>query len=89
MSHKGEEVVLGDRGRLVIPAAVRSALGLRAGSRMQIVIEPDGSMTLRPYEAAARAGRGMFAAVGPRDVSPVDELIAERREAAVREDELA
>lgn len=54
---------------------------------MQIAVEHDGSVRLRPYAAAARAGRGMFADVGPGEASPVDELLAERRAAAAREGE--
>jgi AbrB family looped-hinge helix DNA binding protein len=77
-------VVVGDRGRLVLPAAVRAELGLSAGSRLLLSREPDGSLRLRPYRAVADAGRGLLADLGPG--SMVDELIAERRAAAAAED---
>jgi AbrB family looped-hinge helix DNA binding protein len=77
-------VVVGDRGRLVLPAAVRAELGLGAGSRLLLSSEPDGSLRLRPYRAVADGGRGMLADLGSG--SMVDELIVERRAAAAAED---
>jgi AbrB family looped-hinge helix DNA binding protein len=77
-------VVLGDRGRLVLPAAIRADLGLVAGSRLLLSTDPDGSLRLRPYRAVADAGRGLLAELGSG--SMVDELVAERRAAAAAED---
>jgi AbrB family looped-hinge helix DNA binding protein len=77
-------VVVGDRGRLVLPAAVRAELGLREGSRLLLSTEPDGSLRLRPYRAVADGGRGLLAGLGSGSL--VDELIAERRAAASAED---
>jgi AbrB family looped-hinge helix DNA binding protein len=79
-----DQIVIGDRGRLVLPAAVRTELGLSAGSRLLLSTEPDGSLRLRPYRAVADAGRGLLAELGSS--SMVDELIAERRAAAAAED---
>jgi|GEM_PF-1846857 len=78
------EVIVGDRGRLVLPVAVRAQLGLRTGSRLLLSTEADGSLRLRPYRAVADAGRGLLA--GVTGASLVDELIAERRAAAAAED---
>lgn len=83
-SEHAEQLVLGDRGRLVLPAGVRSRLGLTAGSRLLLSTEPDGSLHLRPYRAVADAGRGLLADLGPG--SMVDELVDERRAAAAAED---
>jgi AbrB family looped-hinge helix DNA binding protein len=77
-------LVVGDRGRLVLPAAVRAELGLSAGSRLLLSTEPDGSLRLRPYRAVADAARGLLADLGRG--SMVDELVAERRLAAAAED---
>ena len=44
--------------------------------------EPDGTLRLRPYRTIADSARGLFA----EDVGLVDELLAERRAAATRED---
>jgi AbrB family looped-hinge helix DNA binding protein len=78
------EVVIGDRGRLVLPAAIRAQLGLSAGSRLLLSWEADGSLRLRPYRAVADAGRGILSELGSG--SMVDELLAERRAAAAAED---
>jgi AbrB family looped-hinge helix DNA binding protein len=87
MAHTGRQVVtIGDRGRLVLPAAMRSELGLVPGARLVVDVEPDGSLKLRPFRAVAEASRGMLADVGDPNVSWTDELIAERRAEAARED---
>lgn len=83
MSHT-ERIVIGDRGRLVLPASVRSALGLEAGTQMLLTTEADGSVRLRPYRAVADANRGLFAGLS-RSHSLVDELLVERRQQAKRE----
>ena len=73
-------MVLGKQGRLVIPAEVRVALSLDAGDRLHLRISGRSLVLERPADAAAEL-RG-FAANVPRDRSLVDELLAERREAA-------
>ncbi len=80
-------MVLGDRGRVVLPAALRKKLDLKPGSKFAIDTEEDGTIRLRPYAAIARASVGMFADLAPEGASMVDELIAERRREAKREDE--
>ncbi len=84
MSHT-EQVTIGDRGRLVLPASVRAALGLKPGTRMLLSTEDDGSLRLRPYRAVADGSRGLFAGLAEKG-SLVDELLAERRAEAEREE---
>jgi AbrB family looped-hinge helix DNA binding protein len=84
MAHQ-EQVTVGDRGRIVLPASIRSALGLEPGTRMLVSAESDGSLTLRPYRAVAEEGRGMFSELA-KGGSLVEELIAERRGEAHREE---
>jgi AbrB family looped-hinge helix DNA binding protein len=84
VSHK-EHVTIGERGRLVLPASVRSALGLKPGTRMLLSTEDDGSLRLRPYRAVADESRGVFADLAKRG-SLVDELLAERRAEAKQEE---
>ncbi len=86
-SRKGNTVVLGDRGRIVLPADLRKRLGLKPGSKFAIDTEEDGSIRLRPYAAIAQATVGMYAHLAPEGVSMVDELIAERRREARLEEE--
>ncbi len=83
MSHT--VVVVGDRGRMVLPSAVRRKLGLTAGTRLLVDVEPDGSLRLQPFRAAAERGRGLLADVGDPDVSWTEDLIAQRRAEAARE----
>ena len=77
MSHRAQ-VTIGERGRLVLPASVRSALGLTPGTRMLLSTEDDGSLRLRPYRAVADENRGVFADL-VEGSSLVEELLAERR----------
>ena len=86
VAHAERQVIVGDRGRVVLPSDVRSALGLTAGSRMLLSTERDGSLRLRPYRSVADHGRGMLAGLAPAGESMVDELLAERRREAARED---
>jgi bifunctional DNA-binding transcriptional regulator/antitoxin component of YhaV-PrlF toxin-antitoxin module len=71
---------------MVLPSAVRRELGLAAGTRLLVDVQPDGSLKLQPFRIAAERSRGMLADVGSRGDSWTDELIAERRREATRED---
>jgi hypothetical protein len=53
---------------------------------MLLSIERDGSLRLRPYRSVADQSRGLLADLAPADASMVDELLAERRREAARED---
>jgi AbrB family looped-hinge helix DNA binding protein len=86
VSHEEHQVVVGDRGRVVIPSWVRRELGLELGSRLLLSTEDDGSLRLRPYRAVADQNRGMLAGLAPAGKSIVDELLEERRLEAERED---
>ena len=88
MAHTERQVVVGDRGRLVLPSAVRAALGITRGTRMLLSTETDGSLRLRPYRVVAEESRGLLAGLTPAGASLVDELLAERRaEAALENDD--
>ncbi|MGL5866468.1 MAG: AbrB/MazE/SpoVT family DNA-binding domain-containing protein [Dermatophilaceae bacterium] len=73
-------VVLGQQGRLVIPAEVRAALGLAPGDVLHVHLTGRRVVLERPSDAASEL-RGLAATV-PRSRSLVDELLAERRLAA-------
>jgi hypothetical protein len=53
---------------------------------MLLTTDADGSLRLRPYRAVAAQGLGLLADLAPGGDSMVDELIAERRAEARRED---
>lgn len=78
-------LTVGDRGRLVLPASVRRDLGLKKGDRVSLIVGSNGEMRIVSWREAARRARGMYAHLAPGR-SLVDELIAERREEARRED---
>lgn len=73
-------LVLGRQGRLVIPAEIRSALGLSPGDRLHVRLVGHSLVLERPQDAAAEL-RGLAGGV-PRTRSLVDELLRERRLAA-------
>lgn len=77
-------VPLGDRGRLVLPAEVRRRLKLRQGDELLVTVQPDGSLRLATRRQIVREARGLYRSrTGRRSL--VDELIAERREEAAKE----
>lgn len=76
-------LVLGQQGRVVIPAEVRAALGLAPGDQLHLHVEGHQLVLQRPHDAASEL-RQLGAAVPPRR-SLVEELLAERRAAAATE----
>jgi AbrB family looped-hinge helix DNA binding protein len=73
-------IVLGQQGRLVIPAEIRAALGLAPGDRLHLHLVGSRVVLERQQDAAAQL-RGLASEV-PQTRSLVDELLAERRLAA-------
>ena len=69
---------VGPGGRIVIPAAIRRELGLEPGDPVTFRLE-GGDLRLVSREAALKRIQDRFRASVPRDVSLVDELIADRR----------
>jgi AbrB family looped-hinge helix DNA binding protein len=73
-----------ENGRVVIPAAFRKALGINPGDEVILSLEEDELRITTMKRRIERAQRRARQYVKP-GVSLVDELIAERREAAKRE----
>jgi len=73
-----------ENGRLVIPAEFRRALGICAGDEIILTWKDDEIRITTMKKRIERAQRHVRQYVKP-GVSLVDELIAERREAAKRE----
>lgn len=73
-------LVLGQQGRLVIPADVRAALGLAPGDRIHLRLTGRRMVLERQQDAATELHA--LAAEVPRTRSLVDELLSERRLAA-------
>ena len=75
-------VVLGVQGRLVVPAEVRKELGLAAGDELVLHTEA-GRLVLERREDAGKRLRGLYSCAATEGA--VDELLAERRQAAAQE----
>ena len=87
MTHKNNgasaqfSVTVGDRGRLVLPAALRALLHISRNDRVVLTLERDGSVRLSASRDKIDSAMGMYARLAHgRD--PVAELIRERRRAA-------
>lgn len=75
-------VRLGAQGRLVVPAALREALGFKTGDQLVVRVQ-DGRLVVESRESVVRRVQERFGAPG-RNL--VKELIAERRREARREE---
>ena len=82
-----ETSALSPEGRVVIPASVRRQLALKPGDVLAFRVV-DGRVLMTTQETALRKLQAMFAEQPPRiGVLLSDELIAERRAEARRENE--
>ena len=72
---------MGEKGRIVIPAAMREALGMVEGDTL-ILRVVDGELRIATRESRLRRAREWARQNIPPGVSLADELSAERREAA-------
>lgn len=80
------EVVADGRGRLLLPRAMREALGITPHTVVGVELAEDGSVVLRdPASDRARRVRAARGSLRGRGGS-VDDLIAERRAEAAREE---
>jgi bifunctional DNA-binding transcriptional regulator/antitoxin component of YhaV-PrlF toxin-antitoxin module len=75
---------IGPEGRLAIPRNFREALNLRDGDVLIASVE-EGQIRLRTLPGAIRKAQAIIRQFVPAHVSLVDELIADRRREAERE----
>ena len=75
---------MGAKGRLVIPVAMREALGMSDGDMLDLVVV-DGELRIAPMRARLRRAQERARRYIPAGVSLADELSTERREAAKHE----
>jgi AbrB family looped-hinge helix DNA binding protein len=73
-------VVMGDRGRLVIPAELRERMHLAAGTPLALVETPRGFLVMTRQELKRLVREDLAG------MDLVEELLTERRAAAVAED---
>jgi len=76
--------VVGEGGRVVIPAAFRKALCMEAGTALIVFLE-DGELRLISADEGLRRAQAIVRAAVAPGVSLVDELIAERHAEAASE----
>lgn len=83
--HTVEHVQLAPDGRIVIPVSARKELGLKSGDTL--VLESDGTcLLIRTAEAVLEESQAYFRQFVTHGESVVDELLAERRAEAAREE---
>lgn len=71
-------------GRMVLPKAVRDAMGLHGASKVTLIVDEDGVRLETPLQRLARA-KALYrkTAKNPRTL---DDFLSDRREEARRED---
>jgi AbrB family looped-hinge helix DNA binding protein len=79
------DVRVGPQGRVVIPARLRDALSLHPGDVLVARVDGD-RLVLERRQAVLDRLRAAFADAVPPTVSLVDELIAERRDEAAKDE---
>ncbi len=72
-------------GKLVIPAAMRRAMGIARGDTVVVELLPDGELRVRPLASAVREAQEIVRKSVKPDRSLADELMRERKRDAVRE----
>jgi len=77
-------VQVGEKGRIVIPAEIREAMGIRVGDSVEMRFE-DYELRVSTRRARIRRVQEWARKVIPPGVSLAGELSAERREAAKHE----
>lgn len=75
-------------GKIVIPAELRRELGIKDGDSLVFERGENGSLELKTYGQVVKEVQAAFRAMRPagKSGSVVDELIAERRAEAAKED---
>ena len=79
-----ETVILGESGRIVLPAAIRKELGLKTGDRLTVSSDQGSIRILSRRMALARIRAGIIKQRGSLD-GIVDEFLVEKREEAARD----
>jgi AbrB family looped-hinge helix DNA binding protein len=79
-----EAVELGAGGRVVIPAKMRAALGIKVGDRLNVRLEGN-ELRIYTYQEGLRRAQEIVKRFVPEGSNLADDLIAERRREAASE----
>jgi bifunctional DNA-binding transcriptional regulator/antitoxin component of YhaV-PrlF toxin-antitoxin module len=79
-----QTVELGAGGRLVIPAPMRAALGMKVGDRLTVQCD-ENELRIYTYEEGLRQAREILRKYIPAGVDPVDDFLRWKREQAALE----
>ncbi|MEF8757387.1 MAG: AbrB/MazE/SpoVT family DNA-binding domain-containing protein [Halobacteriales archaeon] len=63
-----EEGTVTSKGQVTIPKRIRDELGLSAGTKVEFVLEGDGTIRVRPKEPALERLRGVKERLAPHEV---------------------
>ena len=86
LAYSAQTFQIGPQGRIVIPAAIRTALKLVAGTSVRATVEA-GRLILQPQEPPLKRFLTRFDSAPPSPAKLVsDELIEERRREALRDE---
>ena len=80
------QATLGADGRLLIPAALRDAVGIKRGERLTLRVE-DGRIVVESWKSTIKRIQDMLAYLKVPGESVVDEFLADRRAESLRESE--
>ncbi len=75
-------VMVGNRGRIVVPAEVRERAGIEEGTPLVLLETPDGLVLLTRQQLLARVRKEL------EGLDLVSDLLADRRRAADQEDRM-
>jgi AbrB family looped-hinge helix DNA binding protein len=75
---------VGEKGRIVIPAEIREAMGIGVGDSIELRLKDD-ELRISTREARLRRVQERARRLIPPGISLADELLAERREEAKHE----
>jgi AbrB family looped-hinge helix DNA binding protein len=83
----GTKTKINQNGRIVIPTAIRKELGIKPGDTLLLDVEEDGVLRIETFPARIRRIQREIAPFAKPGILASDELIAERRDEARREQE--
>jgi AbrB family looped-hinge helix DNA binding protein len=79
------DAVVAENGRMVLPKAVREALGIRGEGRVTLTVEDD-EVRLSAIDKEIEAAQDLFAKLASGPDLSTDDLVAEKRAEAAREE---